>query len=156
MTIHVVGHSRGLGEFLYQEFEKNRYIVRGYSRTNNYDLEKDACKICYQVEDDDIVILNAHANGSQIEYIERLRHTDCRIVVMGSIASTQFDPTMPEYSIQKHTLEHYVEEISLHNKLPILYLKLTGSSYKNYNLIYNSIKLWINNPEITQIGYSVL
>jgi len=66
MTVHVVGHSRGLGEYLYRAFTTDMHDVRGYSRSNGYDLEKDIAKICFQVEVDDIVILNAYANGTQI------------------------------------------------------------------------------------------
>ena len=60
---------------------------------------------------------------------------------------------MLEYTKEKILLEKYCESISTHS--PLLYLRLTSSSYKNYKLITNSIKFWIENPDITFIGYNV-
>lgn len=151
MTVHVVGHSRGLGEYLYSKFQD----VRGYARSNGYNIENDIIKICYQVEPDDLVILNAHANGSQIKYLKELENIkDVRVVVMGSIAATFHDPEMMQYSNEKYNLEKYFELAVLEGH-KWLYLKLTGESYKNYSLIYNTIQFWQNNTEITQIGFNV-
>lgn len=151
MTVHVVGHSRGLGEYLYSKYKN----ARGYARSNGYDIETDIVKICYQVEPEDLVILNAHANGSQIEYLKELQHIkDVRVIVMGSIAATFHDTDMMRYSEQKYELEKYFESAVLDGRT-WLYLKLTGESYKNYSLIYNTIQFWQNNTEITQVGFNV-
>lgn len=151
MTVHVVGHSRGLGEYLYSQYSD----VRGYSRSNGYDIEKDVMKICYQIDIDDLVILNAHANGAQIDYLKQLKNIkDLKVVIMGSIASTFPDPKMPVYSYEKTKLEKYVELTVLEGH-KWLYLKLTGQSYNNYDLIYRTIEFWKNNTEITQIGFNV-
>ncbi len=156
MTVHIIGHSRGLGEYLYKAFEVDMYDVRGYSRSNGYDLEKDVAKICYQVDPDDLVILNAYARGTQIDYLKTLEHSHASVVVMGSIASIFPDVDNLEYSQHKKTLELYFNGISAEPKHPILYLRLTGSSYKDYRLIFDTIKFWLLNPSITSIGYSTL
>lgn len=151
MTVHIVGHSRGLGEYLYSKYKD----VRGYARSNGYDIEKDVMKVCYQIDNDDLVILNAHANGAQIDYLKQLENIkSIKVVVMGSIASTFHDPTMIEYSKQKSQLENYFESAVL-NGHKWLYLKLTGESYKKYDLIYRTIEFWKNNTEITHIGFQV-
>jgi len=156
MTIHVIGHSRGLGEYLYNNFKKEFKDVRGYSKTNGYDIEKDLTKICHNVEVDDIVILNAYANGAQEAYLEMLTKYRIRTVVMGSIAAIFPDISNIEYSKNKKDLEDYFTNISAESKIPLLYLRLTGSSYDDYQLIYDSIKFWLSNPRVTMLGYSVL
>jgi hypothetical protein len=156
MTVHIVGHSRGLGEYLYTAFALDKHVVRGYSRSNGYNLEKDVAKICFQVDSDDIVILNAHANGKQIDYLKALEHSCASVVVMGSIASLFPDASNLTYSEDKNTLELHFNKISAEPKHPMLYLRLTGSSYNDYKLIYNSIKFWLENTQITTIGYSAL
>jgi len=156
MTTHIIGHSRGLGEYLYNAFKLEMHDVRGYSRSNGYSLERDIAKICYQVEPDDLVILNAYASGTQVDYLKTLEHSHAKVVVMGSIASIFPDVTDAEYSQYKKTLELYFNNISAEPKFPMLYLRLTGSSYQDYQLVYNSIKFWLTNSKITFIGYSTL
>ena len=119
-----------------------------------YDLAKDVDIIVDKIESDSVVILNAHADGRQIKYVEALKDR-CRLVVCGSIASIYTDYTMPDYSQQKKQLEKYITEISLHNKNPMLYLRLTSSSYKDYNLITNTIRFWLDNPDFTFAGYNI-
>lgn len=157
MKIHVIGHSRDLGEYLYEKFKLvfRNYEIRGYSRNNGYNIEQDIIKICYQISPGDLVILNAHANGCQIEYLKQLENIkQIKVVVMGSIAATFHDPDMMQYSEEKYNLEKYFESAVLDGH-KWLYLKLTGESYKNYNLIWNTIQFWYNNTEITQIGFNV-
>jgi len=74
---------------------------------------------------------------------------------MGSIAAVNFDPEMAEYSKEKWELEKNVQQLALHNKYPMLYLQLTSSSYRDYQMIANSIKFWLENPDITFIGYNI-
>ena len=154
MTVHIVGHSRGLGEYLWESFKKDYKDVRGYSRTNGYNIENDVIKICYQVDPEDIVVLNAYADGTQIDYLKNLLYSHGRIIVMGSIAGTFADPTDLEYSKNKKNLESFFNEISAESSVSMLYLRLTGSSYQDYDLIYKSINFWLANPRITFIGYS--
>ena len=157
MTIHVIGHSRDLGEYLYEQFNtvfKNTEVC-GYSRSNGYNITNDVVKICHQIEPDDLVILNAHADGIQKYYLQHLLQIlDVRVVVMGSIASTFPDTDMQQYSREKKELEEYFEKTVLDGHR-WLYLKLTGKSYKDYSLIWNTIMFWYNNPNITQVGFNV-
>lgn len=146
MNFYITGASRGLGEYLANHFE---CFVIGRPVDLVTDIED---IIAAGFNDGDVVILNAHAN--QLEYVKRLKDK-CRLVVMGSIASIHPDPQMPEYSKAKLELEQYVESISTHNRYPILYLRLTSSSYRNYQLIANSIQFWLDNPDTTFIGYNI-
>ena len=147
MKFYITGSTRGLGEHLCNEF-------KCVSINRPLDIATDINKIADQIEPDSIVILNAHADGTQIKYIEKLKDR-CRLVIMGSIASVNQDPNMLEYSKQKKQLEELVTQLSLDSAYPMLYLRLTSSSYKNYSMIAESIKFWLNNPDVTFIGYNI-
>ena len=149
MKFYITGCSRGLGSYLYNAFD-----CIGFDRRLGQDIEHDIDSIVEQIEPGSVVILNAYANGTQIKYMSRL-FEKVRIVVCGSIAATNFDQEMPEYSTHKHELEHEFKQLSMHSKLPMLYLKLTSSSYNNPELIENSIRFWLDNPETTFIGYNI-
>lgn len=149
MKFYITGCSRGLGQHLY-----NAFNCIGFDRILRNDIEHDIDQIVEQIEADSVVILNAHANGTQIEYMQRL-YGKVKLVVCGSIAATNFDTEMPEYSKQKHDLEQEFNKLATHSKMPMLYLKLTSSSYNNPVLIENSIRFWLDNPETTFIGYNI-
>lgn len=149
MKFYITGCSRGLGQHLCNVFD-----CIGFDRVLGNDIEHDINKIIEQIELNSVVILNAHAAGSQIKYMKRL-YNKVKLVVCGSIASTNFDIAMPEYSIQKYDLEQEFNNLAIHSKIPMLYLKLTSSSYANPVLIENSIRFWLANPEITFIGYNI-
>lgn len=146
MNFYITGASRGLGEYLAKYFECF-VIGRPVDLVNDFESIIET-----GFEEGSVVILNAHAN--QLEYVKHLKDK-CRLVVMGSIASAHPDPEMPEYSKTKLELENYVGSIATHNKYPILYLRLTSSSYKNYQMIASSIQFWLSNPDITFIGYNI-
>lgn len=147
MKFYIVGSNSGLGLHLRREFNCVNF-------DRPYDIAKDMDTIVDKIESDSVVILNAHADGNQIKYVEALKDR-CRLVVCGSIASQKKDFSMPTYSQQKQILEEYVLEQSLHNKMPMLYLRLTSSSYRNYNLISNTIRFWLDNPDFTFAGYNI-
>ena len=145
MRFYITGSTRGLGEFLAKYFSCKSF-------NKPLDINSDIESICDSIEEGSVVILNAHA--SQLEYVERLKDK-CSLVVMGSIAAVNFDREMPEYSKEKWELEKTVQQLALHNKYAILYLQLTSSSYKNYQLVANSIQFWLDNPDTTFIGYNI-
>lgn len=147
MKFYITGSSRGLGQRLCNEFDCTAF-------DRPLDLSTDIDIVVDQIEEGSCVILNAHASGTQLKYVEKLKDK-CWIVVCGSIAAVNHDSHMLEYSKQKQQLEKRITELSLHNPLPILYLRLTSSSYNDYQLIVNTIKFWLNNPKITFVGYDI-
>jgi hypothetical protein len=147
VKFYILGSNSGLGLHLRREFNCENF-------DRPYDLVKDMDNIVNKIKSDSVVILNAHAEGKQIKYVEALKDR-CRLVVCGSIASQKKDFSMPMYSQQKQRLEEYVLEQSLHSKMPMLYLRLTSSSYRNYNLVSNTIRFWLDNPDFTFAGYNI-
>lgn len=148
MKFYITGSSRGLGKRLRKEFNCISFD-RPY-----YDLSLHIDAIVNQIEAGSVVILNAHASGSQLDYVEKLKDK-CRIVVCGSIAAINYDNRMIEYSKQKKHLEEKITQLSLYSQNSILYLRLTSSSYKDHQLIINTIRFWLDNPQITFAGYNI-
>lgn len=146
MKFYITGSTRGLGKHLAEHFKCSR-IDRPL-----FDLSVDIDKVCNYIEDESIVILNAHAN--QLSYVERLKDR-CKLIVMGSVSAVNTDPNMIKYSEQKSELEKSITQIALHNKYPLLYLRLTSSSYKDYKTVVRSIQFWLENPDVTFIGYNI-
>lgn len=147
MKFYITGSTRGLGEYLCREFNCINF-------DHPYDIANDIDSITEQIESDSIVILNAHANGTQIEYVKKLKDR-CKLIICGSIVSVKPDKILLDYSKEKNILEKYVTDVSLYNLNPILYLRLTSSSYKDYNLISNTIRFWLDNPNFVFAGYNV-
>ena len=87
MKFYIVGSNKGLGLHLRKEFNCVNF-------DRPYDLSQDIDAICSHIDSDSVVILNAHAKGAQIKYVEALKDR-CRLVVCGSIASTFKDFSMP-------------------------------------------------------------
>jgi hypothetical protein len=148
MKFYILGHSRGLGEYLHKNFN-----AVGFSRPE-FNIETDIELIVNKIDNDSVVILNAYAGGTQIEYLNLL-HYRTSVIVCGSIASTFYDPDMLEYSKNKEILEKRFLDLSTSNKYPMLYLKLTSSSYKDYSLIKRTIDFWLDNPNFTFAGFNI-
>ena len=145
MKFYITGSTRGLGKCLARHFDCTTV-------DRPIDLNTDIHDVVDMFEEGDCIILNAHA--SQLEYVDILKDK-CRLVVMGSLAAVHPDRSMPEYSQDKSQLEQEVVKHSVHSKYPILYLRLTSSSYKNHKMIIRSIKFWLENPDINFIGYNI-
>jgi hypothetical protein len=145
VKFYITGSTRGLGKYLAEHFNCE-------CLDRPIDLNIDINSVADSIEEGSTVILNAHA--SQLEYVHKLKDK-CKLVICGSVAAVNADPTMTEYSEQKYNLEKTVTQLALESKYPILYLRLTSSSYRNEHLIAKSIQFWIDTPNVTFIGYNI-
>jgi len=145
VKFYITGSTRGLGKYLAEHFNCE-------CLDRPIDLNMDINSVADSIEEGSTVILNAHA--SQLEYVHKLKDK-CKLVICGSVAAVNTDPTMTEYSEQKYNLEKTVTKLALESKYPILYLRLTSSSYRNEHLIAKSIQFWIDTPDVTFIGYNI-
>lgn len=153
MKVYIIGDSRGLGADLKRLFQNDLYEVIGFQRID-YNIEHDFLEIVRSIEEDSIILINAYAKGTQIKILKELVNTNNKIIVMGSIASRFTDKKMPEYSNYKKELEEYFMEQAVEKKKSdLLILNLTGKSYLNPRLIYDSIKFWLVNTDIISISY---
>lgn len=144
---YITGSTRGLGKFLAENLDSVCF-----DRPLN--IDKDWDYIIKNIEPGATVILNAYANGSQSRYMRYLCEKN-PLIVIGSIASSFPDPYMKDYSLDKKNLEEEFLKLSVESKMPMLYLKLTSGSYRNHQLILDTIKYWQQNPFVNFVGFKV-
>lgn len=155
MKFYITGHTSGLGKELYDFLSNAGHEVKGFSKSNGYNLEEDLLDIMRQV-DGGIFINNAYANGMQQQYLKALHNKVDKMIVMGSIAARHPDPEMPKYSEDKKQLEDvFFKYANTKSDTDYLLLNLTSSSYKNFNLILQTIIRWLTEPDVIQIGFNI-
>jgi short-subunit dehydrogenase len=152
----ITGHTHGLGKFLYNHFVDEGWNVIGFSRSNGYNIEQDYVRISEVIKGSQLFINNTYANGLQQQLLDLTFGNVNNIVVCGSVASDHPDPTLPKYSHHKKLLEQRCNELSDVKSLStLLLLKLTSSSYRDYETIIKTIEFWLETPSITQIKFTV-
>jgi nucleoside-diphosphate-sugar epimerase len=156
MKIYITGHTSGLGKTIYDYFVKSKYETIGFSKSNGYDLEKDFDKIINEIDNDCVFINNSYANGIQKRYLETLHNKVNKMIVFGSIASHYPDVNRLKYSEDKKILvQEFYKYATTKSKTEYLLLDLTSSSYKDSDLIIESIMFWISNPKIIRMGFNI-
>lgn len=70
----ITGHSRGIGKCLFDIFSNNNYTVKGYSRSNGYDIGSQSTRdeILNDLKDFDIFINNAFHPYAQTDLLYRI------------------------------------------------------------------------------------
>lgn len=162
MKICVIGHSKGLGQYVYNYFNKNHEVI-GFSRSNGYELKSSFYDVMSKAESCDLVINNAPVDNTQVEVIEYLCNKVPKIITMGSIASN-FPHLLDKPS--KIELERVTDWISLNPKLADILLlkisflegttnakKLTSDQTINFSDIIHFIEFWLKNPKIYKVDY---
>ena len=66
--IAVIGHTKGIGKAISDLYKTKKYEVIGLSRSNGYDLLNEQEKIMEQIEDCNLVVINAHAGRGQLTH----------------------------------------------------------------------------------------
>lgn len=144
MNVAITGTSRGLGDFLYRHWAKKNHYIKTFNRG------EDLFQFIEEVKNFDLLINNSYLDGDQNLLFDRTIETVKKTVVMGSVAADYPDPLLPVYSKDKKILQ---KEIICMNSCKVLYLKLTGKSYKNYQMIAEIIDIWVENPVIKNIEF---
>jgi nucleoside-diphosphate-sugar epimerase len=130
MRIAVTGHTAGLGKSFFQECINRGHTVKGFSRTNGYDL-RDYTNVGHmldQVNEFDLFINNAKPDYAQSQILYRLvRQGTCKkIVSIGSEVITSpptwTDTFLLEYLTQKTALAHSVRVLSNVSKCQLILL----------------------------------
>ena len=70
--IAVIGHTKGIGKAISDLYKTKKYEVIGLSRSNGYDLLNEQEKIMEQIEDCNLVVINAHAGRGQLTLLKRI------------------------------------------------------------------------------------
>jgi hypothetical protein len=90
MKCVIIGHTSGLGQAFYKNFQSQSWEVVGLTRSNGYDATINSKGIVTECIDADLVVLSSYADGRQAHLVELLKDQVKNIAVCGSIA--RLDP----------------------------------------------------------------
>jgi hypothetical protein len=154
----ITGHGRGLGQAWYEHFkyfEPMGLEVIGFGQINGdgYDLVKNFEQVCAAAEGADVFINNAYQQDLQLKFLNRLHCRVGAMIISGSVAADDLasEPMDVDYGRFKRDLE--LRTVALGNvKQPsscdLLYLKLTGSAYRDHRYILNLTDYWLSNRKM--------
>jgi len=120
--IAIVGHTRGIGKAIADLYRKKNYTVVGLSSSNGYDLHCSQVEIMEQLDDCQLIVLNAYAGRGQMTLLKRIYgkfvFEDKKVAVITSTSGTSIgedeeflDPEYVEYCKNKKTLIEYIEQL---------------------------------------------
>ena len=120
--IAIVGHTRGIGKAIADLYRKKNYTVVGLSSSNGYDLHCSQVEIMEQLDDCQLIVLNAYAGRGQMNLLKRIYgrfvFEDKKVVAITSTSGTSIgedeeflDPEYVEYCKNKKTLIEYIEQL---------------------------------------------
>jgi NAD(P)-dependent dehydrogenase (short-subunit alcohol dehydrogenase family) len=120
--IAIVGHTRGIGKAIADLYRKKNYTVVGLSSSNGYDLQCSQVEIMEQLDDCQLIVLNAYVGRGQMTLLKRIYgkfvFEDKKVVVITSTSGTPagedeefLDPEYVEYCKNKKTLIEYIEQL---------------------------------------------
>jgi len=120
--IAIVGHTRGIGKAIADLYRKKNYTVVGLSSSNGYDLHCSQVEIMEQLDDCQLIVLNAYVGKGQINLLKRIYgrfvFEDKKVVVITSTSGTPIgededlqNPEYIDYCENKKNLIGYIEEL---------------------------------------------
>jgi hypothetical protein len=115
ITIGITGHTNGFGKHIANECKEQGYTIKGFSRSNGYDLQVDWEKIFdHKI---DYIINNADIGLTQVNVSVRAYKNKIRCINIGS-------------KITEAKVSGVLEQIQKDNKLTLRHFS------KNYNQTY--------------------
>ena len=169
MKVVITGHTSGIGKALW-EFFYARAEVKGLSRSNGYDIDKDFDQVVEEIKGCDLFINNAYRDQQQTKLLMAVKDFVPKIVVMGSVSRFYPEVIPTQYVHDKQELAEACRRISLDpNGIPLLHLDLSfisGTTIKqdnphaflsdftiDHNEIIETIILWTRFPNIRQVEF---
>ncbi len=118
--VAITGHTKGLGEALYYQFSMKGHNVKGYSRSNGYDI-RHFHTIAEDAKDANIFINNAYDRYSQVDLLREVfinwQHKNKTIINISSLASTNLKPLLDQslspYAVCKIALDAQVKQCQM-------------------------------------------
>tara|TARA_B110000483_G_C17929791_1_gene440294 strand:+ start:108 stop:683 length:576 start_codon:yes stop_codon:yes gene_type:complete len=120
--IAIIGHTRGIGKAIADLYRKKNYTVVGLSSSNGYDLQCSQIEIMEQLDECQLIVLNAYVGRGQMTLLKRIYgkfvFENKKVVVITSTSGTPVgedeefsDPEYVEYCKNKKTLIQYIEQL---------------------------------------------
>jgi len=169
MKVVITGHTHGIGKALW-EFFYERAEVKGLSRSNGYDIDKDFDRVVEEIKGCDLFINNAYRDQQQTKLLLAVKDYVPRIIVMGSVSRFYPDLIPTQYVHDKQELAEACRLISIDPYGPdVLHLDLsfiesteinqndpeafTSDWTIKYDEIIGAVNFWINNTNIRQMEF---
>lgn len=166
MKVVITGHTRGIGNALYNHFPG----AIGLSRSNGYDIDKDFDKVVDAIKGCDLFINNAYRDEQQLKLFNAVKDHVGKIVCMGSISRLYPELIPTDYVHDKQALYEAMRMHSLiPNTCPTLHLDLsfientdvnfndptafTSDNHITFAEIISAIDFWLINPKVKNIEF---
>lgn len=110
-TLALTGHTSGIGRSIHDHFAERGFKVRGFSRSNGYDITDPGArsKLIQEIADFDVFVNNAHVQWAQTdllyELFERWKNLDKLIINLGSKSSDGIKDFVHPYALSKKSLD---------------------------------------------------
>jgi len=120
--IAIIGHTKGIGKAIADLYKKKKYQVIGLSSSNGYDLQCSQVEIMEQLDDCQLVVINAYVGGGQMTLLKRIYgkylFENKKVAVITSTSGTPIgededlqNPEYIDYCKNKKNLIGYIEEL---------------------------------------------
>jgi short-subunit dehydrogenase len=120
--IAIIGHTRGIGKAIADLYQQKNYEVIGLSSSNGYDLQCSQVEIIEQLDECQLIVLNAYVGRGQMTLLKRIYgkfvFEDKKVAVITSTSGTPIgedeellDPEYVEYCNNKKILIEYIEQL---------------------------------------------
>lgn len=169
MKVAITGHSKGIGQSLYNVFVNNGHIVKGFSRSNgfNISLSESRKDILTKSSDVDVFINNAyHPTGQTLllrESTTNWKNTDTLIVNISSkcifYGTDNNNQLIQEYLITYKKAKQEQQDIIMsllgdrqHRILNVL----PGMVNAGMSLLFTSNKPKIDSDKLSELIYNVI
>ena len=155
MKIAITGHTRGLGQVIYEHMNSLGHEVIGLSSSNGYHLPDSIEQVVEIAKSCDYFFNNAHIGIIQSKLIELL-YDRCSIITSGSMAA---DYTGTIYRSEKKIVENTHRRFKKLSGKPMLLLKMGYlEQYQDkhpvtFCEIIRGIDFWFNNPRVSIIEF---
>ena len=120
--IAIIGHTKGIGKAIADMYKKKKYQVIGMSSSNGYDLQFSQIEIMQQLDDCQLIVLNAYVGRGQMNLLKRIYgkfvFEDKKVAVITSTSGTPIgadedlsNAEYKDYCDNKKNLIEYIEEL---------------------------------------------
>ena len=120
--IAIIGHTKGIGKAIADLYRKKNYTVVGLSSSNGYDLQCSQVEIMEQLDDCQLIVLNAYVGRGQMTLLKRIYgkfvFEDKKVAVITSTSGTPIgmdedlqNTEYTDYCENKKNLIDYIEEL---------------------------------------------
>lgn len=168
MNIVITGHTYGIGQALYNNFQGHDIV--GLSRSNGYDIDKNFDKVVEAARGCDLFINNAYRDQQQLKLVHALKDHVGKMIVMGSVSRHYPELIPTDYVHDKQALAEACRLISIDpNGIDILHLDLsfieqtdinnadptafTSDNFIKFDEIVSAVNYWLTNTKIRQMEF---